>query len=274
MAIDYDDPEVIQDAKEKLAEMFSRADKDGKIAIGRGLGYDKAKTNPDSARRSAARLATFRIGKGSKLDVTKYFKDIVFADDPVAWSGNLPPFTAEPGETYYLTAYAVFARDSGGSRGPQISLFDGFITPTLYEYDSSGNKIGRRETGHARPNEIRLLFEAFDDVVFEIFTGTYSARDTYDMGNDYNQIVAIALSEDGVDEIERIANAQITRARGDTFGVTLLSSSVRFTKTKRKKDRKAIARSRASSREFPKRRRKEIIQYIRRSYAQRSRFYE
>ena len=115
MAIDYDDPEVIQDAKDKLAEMYSKANRQQRIAIGRGLGYDKARRNPDSARRSAERLATFRIGKGSKLDVTKYFKDIVFADDPVAWSGNLPPFTAEPGETYYLTAYAVFARDSVGS---------------------------------------------------------------------------------------------------------------------------------------------------------------
>ena len=61
------------------------------------------------------------------------------------------------------------------------------------------------------------------------------------------------------------------------YGVNLISSAIRFTKTKFKKDRKAIARSRASSREFPNRpkgRRKKIIQYIRRSYAQRSRAYD
>ena len=74
MAIDYDDPIVIQDAKDKLAEMYSKANRKQRIAIGRGLGYDKARRNPDSARRSAERLATFRIGKGSKLDVTKYFR--------------------------------------------------------------------------------------------------------------------------------------------------------------------------------------------------------
>ena len=37
MAIDYDDPAVIQDAKEKLAEMYSRADRQGRIDIGRLL---------------------------------------------------------------------------------------------------------------------------------------------------------------------------------------------------------------------------------------------
>ena len=95
MAIDYDDPRVIQDAKDKLAEMYSRADFDGRVVIGRGLGYDKARTNRDSARRSAERLATFRIGKGSKLDVTKYFRDIVYADEDVPpWDGNLPVLTA------------------------------------------------------------------------------------------------------------------------------------------------------------------------------------
>ena len=31
MAIDYDDPAVIQDAKDKLAEMYSRADRQGRI---------------------------------------------------------------------------------------------------------------------------------------------------------------------------------------------------------------------------------------------------
>ena len=51
MAIDYDDPAVIQEAKDKLAEMYSKADRSGRVAIGRGLGYDKAGTNPDSARR-------------------------------------------------------------------------------------------------------------------------------------------------------------------------------------------------------------------------------
>ena len=39
MAIDYDDPEIIQDAKEKLAEMYSKADLKGRLRIGRGLGY-------------------------------------------------------------------------------------------------------------------------------------------------------------------------------------------------------------------------------------------
>ena len=70
MAIDYDDPAVIQEAKDKLAEMYSKADRSGRVAIGRGLGYDKAGTIPDSARRSAERLAPVRIGKGSQRDVT------------------------------------------------------------------------------------------------------------------------------------------------------------------------------------------------------------
>ena len=252
MAIDYDDPAVIQDAKEKLAEMYSKADRQGRIDIGRLLGYDKARKNPDSARRSAERLATFRIGKGSKLDVTKYFRDIVYADEDVPpWDGNLPVLTAERGETYYITAYAAFQRGEGGA-------FDGFITPNF----------------HAPYNDIRSLFTGINEVVRAIFRNDpQDARFPGTNRNDYLGIIAIALSEAGVREMEQ-ETGPITKREDGIFGVTLLSSSVRFTKTKRKKDRKAIARSRASSREFPVRRRKEIIQKIRRSYAQRSRFYE
>lgn len=254
MAIDYDDPKIIQDAKEKLAEMYSKADRAGRIKIGRGLGYDKNRTNPDSARRSAERLATFRVGKGSKLDVTKYFKDIVYADEDVPpWDGNLPVLTAERGETYYITAYAAFQRDDGA--------FDGFITPDF----------------HVPYNQIRQLFEGINDVVADIFQDEYRPKKGIgETRNDYMGIIAIAFSEDGVREME-IDTGPITKRESGIFGVTLLSSSVRFTKTKFKKDRKAIARSRASSREFPNRpkgRRKKIIQYIRRSYAQRSRFYD
>tara|TARA_R100001086_G_scaffold156304_1_gene83603 strand:+ start:1848 stop:2603 length:756 start_codon:yes stop_codon:yes gene_type:complete len=251
MPIDYDDPAVIQDAKDKLAEMYSRADRKQRIAIGRGLGYDKARRNPDSARRSAERLATFRIGKGSKLNVTKYFRDIVYSDEDVPpWDGNLPVLTAERGETYYITAYSAFQRGEGGA-------FDGFITPDF----------------HAPYNDIRSLFQGINDVVDAIFRNE-PQNDAFPgtNRNDYLGIVAIALSEAGVREMEQ-DTGPITKREDGIFGVTLLSSSVRFTKTKLKKDRKAIARSRASSREFPVRRRKEIIQYIRRSYAQRSRAY-
>ena len=252
MAIDYDDPAVIQEAKDKLAEMYSKADRSGRVAIGRGLGYDKAGTNPDSARRSAERLATFRIGKGSKLDVTKYFRDIVYADEDVPpWDGNLPVLTAERGETYYITAYTGFQRGEGGA-------FDGFITPNF----------------HATHNNIRSLFEGVNQVVRAIFRNDpQDARFPGTNRNDYLGIIAIALSEAGIREMEQ-DTGPLTKREDGVFGVTLLSSSVRFTKTKRKKDRKAIARSRASSREFPKSRRKEIIQYINRSYAQRSRSYD
>ena len=258
MAIDYDDPAVIQDAKDKLAEMYSKADRQGRIDIGRLLGYDKARRNPDSARRSAERLATFRIGKGSKLDVTKYFRDIVYRDEDVApWTGDLPALTAEAGETYYITGYVAFETETEGA-------FDGFITPDI----------------HVKNTEIRELFEGMNDVAAKIFEGEFQAkRDWKQRNNDYTGIVAIGFSEAGAREIEINTGepgkpAAITKREPGLFGVNIISSSVRFTKTKRKKDRKAIARSRASSREFPVRRRKEIIQKIRRSYAQRSRFYD
>ena len=258
MAVDYDDPRVIQDAKDKLAEMYSKADYDGRVAIGRGLGY---KGKRDSIRRNAERLATFRIGKGSKLDVTKYFRDIVYRDEDVApWTGDLPALTAEAGETYYITGYVAFETETEGA-------FDGFITPDI----------------HVKNTEIRKLFEGMNDVAAKIFEGEFQAkRDWKQRNNDYTGIVAIGFSEEGAREIEINTGepgrpAAITKREPGLFGVNIISSSVRFTKTKRKKDRKAIARSRASSREFPNRpkgRRKKIIQYIRRSYAQRSRFYD
>jgi hypothetical protein len=258
MPIDYDDPTVIQDAKDKLAEMYSKADFDGRVTIGRGLGYSGKK---DSIRRNAERLATFRIGKGSKLDVTKYFRDIVYRDEDVApWTGDLPALTAESGETYYITGYVAFETETEGA-------FDGFITPDI----------------HVKNTEIRKLFEGMNDVAAKIFEGEFQAkRDWKQKNNDYTGIVAIGFSEAGAREIEINTGepgrpAAITKREPGLFGVNIISSSVRFTKTKRKKDRKAIARSRAGSREFPNRpkgRRKEIIQYIRRSYAQRSRFYD
>ena len=252
MAIDYDDPVVIQEAKDKLAEMYSKADRKGRIAIGRGLKYDKDRTNPDSARRSAERLATFRIGKGSKIDVTRYFRDIVYADEDVPpWDGNLPVLTAERGETYYITGYVGFQKEGN-------EAFDGFITPDF----------------HVPYNRITELFEGMNEVAKDIFDGEFSAkRDWNQRNNDYQGIIAIAFSEEGVRQME-IDTGRITRREEGTFGVNIISSSIRFTKTRFKKDRKAIARSRASSREFPVRRRKEIIQYINRSYAQRSRAYE
>ena len=258
MAIDYDDPAVILDAKEKLNEMYSKADKQGRIDIGRLLGYDKARRNPDSARRSAERLATFRLGKGSKLDVTKYFRDIVYRDEDVApWIGDLPAISASKDDTYYITAYVAFETETEGA-------FDGFMTPDF----------------HVDNKEIVRLFEGINDVAASIFDGEFQAkRDWKQRNNDYTGIVAIGFSEAGAREIEINTGepgtpAAITKREPGLFGVNIISSSVRFTKTKLKKDRKAIARSRASSREFPKRRRKEIIQKIRRSYAQRSRFYE
>jgi hypothetical protein len=253
MAIDYNDPAIIQDAKEKLAEMYAKADKNGRIAIGRGMGYDKARRNRDSARRSASRLATFRIGKGSKLDVTKYFRDIVYNDeDEPPWGGELPFLSAERGETYYITAFAAFQKSEDRYDG-----FDGFITPDF----------------HVPYNEIRRLFEGINDVIRDIFNDDYTARRDERrerIPNDYKGIYAIALSEAGVREME-VTTGPITKREEGMFGVTLISSSIRFTKTKFKKDRKAIARSRSSSRDFPVRRRKEIIQYIRRAYPQRVR---
>lgn len=249
MAIDYNDPAIIQEAKEKLAEMYSKADRKGRIAIGRGMGYDKARRNPDSARRSAERLATFRIGKGSKLDVTKYFRDIVYNDeDEPPWGGELPFLSAERGETYYITAYAAFQKSEGGA-------FDGFLTPDF----------------HVPYNQIGRLFEGINDVVKDIFENEYRPKNVKgEARNDYLGIMAIALSEAGVREIEQDTGI-ITKREEGMFGVTLISSSIRFTKTKFKKDRKAIARSRSSSRDFPVRRRKDIIQYIRRAYPQRVR---
>ena len=267
MAIDYDDPKIIQDAKEKLAEMYSKADRAGRIKIGRGLGYDKNRTNPDSARRSAERIATFRIGKGSKLDVTKYFKDIVTQENQTAWSGELPFITLEPNEFYYLVGYVGFLQENVTTGA--LSAFDGFITPTL--------KRRGNPKGHAKGiNQVRQLFEEFNIIVSQIFDGTFQVEGDSRLSNDYTGIIAIGISREGVDEIESRAG-RITKTRPDVYGVTLISSAVRFTKTKFKKDRKAIARSRASSREFPNRpkgRRKKIIQYIRRSYAQRSRAYD
>jgi len=257
MAIDYDDPRVIADAKEKLARLYAESNYQQRVNIGRKLGYDTARTNPDSARRSAERLARYRLGKGSKLDVTSYFRDsVVPGEEP--WLGTLPPFVLERGETYYLTAYVAYLQDIGSGR---VDAYDGWMTPDFHTRD------------------IRALFEAINEITEEMFAGEWVPARRTTSRNDYQNLLRIGFSEAGARVVEAAAGGEIGRDKtenelGETvtqFGVTLLSSSVRFTDTKLKKDRRAIPRSRASSRDFPKSRRKEMIQYIRRSYGQRFR---
>lgn len=276
MAINYNDPEIIQDAKRKLSEMYAVSNTKQRIAIGRGMGYDKSRENPDSARRSAERLSKFKIGAGTKLDVTNYFYDIaVFSggfdvkrnlngfleeinppNDNIAWKGKTPSFTVVRNTNWQIVSNVVLVKEDliGGS-----VLVETFI-----------NSIVSKDP--------RDCFESIEGRAYQYLEGTYIARDNPDGDNSYRGISGIGFSELGVQYLEQLNNATLTRDidenTGKTqFGLTLISTEALFTKTKFKKDRKILPRKEpvSTSRDFPKspKRRKEIIQYIRRAYPQR-----
>ena len=277
MAINYNDPKIIQDAKRKLSEMYAVSNTKQRIAIGRGMGYDKSRENPDSARRSAERLSKFKIGAGTKLDITSYFYDIAefsggfdvkrningFLEElnppnnnNIVWKGNTPSFTVLRNTNWQIVSNVVLEKED--------------IIGTSVLVESFINSIVS-----SNPKD---CFESIEGRTFQYLEGTYIARDNPDGDSPYRGISQIGFSELGVQYLEQINNATLTRDidenTGKTqFGVTLISTEALFTKTRRKKDRKILPRKEpvSTSRDFPKseKRRKEIIQYIRRAYPQR-----
>jgi hypothetical protein len=276
MAINYNDPEIIQDAKRKLSEMYAISNTKQRIAIGRGMGYDKSRENPDSARRSAERLSKFKIGAGTKLDVTNYFYDIAefsggfdvkrnlngfleelnSPNDNIVWKGKTPSFTVVKNTNWQIVSNVVLEKED--IIGSSV-LVESFINSIV----------------SSNPED---CFESIEGRTYQYLEGTYIARDNPDGDSPYRGISQIGFSELGVQYLEQINNATLTRDidenTGKTqFGVTLISTEALFTKTKLKKDRKILPRKEpvSTARDFPKspKRRKEIIQYIRRAYPQR-----
>jgi len=277
MAINYNDPKIIQDAKRKLSEMYAVSNAKQRIAIGRGMGYDKSRENPDSARRSAERLSKFKIGAGTKLDVTSYFYDVGefnggfdikrdkktgflteldSPNDNIAWKGNTPTFTVIKNTEWQIVSNVVLEKEENRN----TVLVESFI-----------NSIVSSDPGDC--------FESIEGRAYQYLEGTYIARDNPDASSpSYNAIKRIGLSELGVQYLEQFNNSKLPRdinqkTKKTQFGVTLISTKALFTKTKLKKDRKIMERKEpvSTSRDFPKseKRRKEIIQYIRRAYPQR-----
>ena len=139
MVINYNDPKIIQDAKRKLSEMYAVSNFKQRVAIGRGMGYDKSRENPDSARRSAERLSKFKIGAGTKLDITNYFYDIaVFSggfdvkrnketgfleeldppNDNIVWKGKTPSFTVIKNTEWQIVSNVVLEKEENTGSGP------------------------------------------------------------------------------------------------------------------------------------------------------------
>jgi hypothetical protein len=276
MAINYNDPKIIQDAKRKLSEMYAVSNTKQRIAIGRGMGYDKSRENADSARRSAERLSKFKIGAGTKLDITNYFYDIAefsggfdvkrnlngfleelnSPNDNIVWKGKTPSFTVIKNTNWQIVSNVVLEKED--IIGSSV-LVESFINSIV----------------SSNPED---CFESIEGRTYQYLEGTYIARDNPDGDSPYRGISQIGFSELGVQYLEQINNATLTRDidenTGKTqFGVTLISTEALFTKTRLKKDRKILPRKEpvSTARDFPKspKRRKEIIQYIRRAYPQR-----
>ena len=78
MAIDYNSPAVISEARRKLADLYARSDTRQRTQLGRRLGY---KGKPESARRSVRRLATFTIRTGEATNINAYFRPYTTVTD-------------------------------------------------------------------------------------------------------------------------------------------------------------------------------------------------
>ena len=231
-AIDYNSPQVIAEARRKLAEMYASQDTAGRTELGRSLGYSG---KPENIRRSIRRLARARLGIGQKENLNAYFKDYVTYENPdPRRHDRIPPYSIQGNAQIH--AFVMMVAENRG-------------TYTSFIYTGGSNSI-------------RVLFDEFADEVISRF----SDEERY-LGLD-----AIAFTPAGVAALSKPVNkggwgVVPPREPEENYGITLHNTRFEYVDKKRQD----MTPPTITGRQFPKRRRKEMIQFINRSYGQRNR---
>ena len=238
MAIDYNSPAVISEARRKLAYLYARSDTRQRTQLGRRLGY---KGKPESARRAVRRLATFTIRTGEAANINAYFRPYTTLTEPDPYLGVAPPYSISgKAQISAFVMYVIRVADSGG-----YEYFDtrtGWINTAHFTEMSAG----------MRQFQQRVIRQYFDD-------------------EEYYGLEAIAFSESGIEQLLSLPeydSAVPPREPADNFGIMLYSTTSLYGLDGKRQPYEPPA---VTGRPFPKKRRKEMIQYINRAYGQRSR---
>ena len=245
--VDYDSPRVMAEARRKLAEMYAAEDTAGRTHIGRKLAY---KGKPANIRRSVRRLAQFTIKEGEETNLNRYFRPYTTIEEPDPYLGIAPPFSITG--MAQIQAYVMFLvrREQGGFT--YFETFPSWINTPMFDNMNEGMK--------AFSHRVDMLYFDPDELMRLGMRG-------------YPGLEAIAFSADGVEQLLSLPEYEgemPPREPLDNYGISLHSTKHSYKGAKKL----PFAPPSVTGRPFPSRpkgRRKEIIQYINRSYAARKR---
>ena len=252
-----------QRAQDRLAQIWRVSNRRERLAIADRFEYGGS---DDSKLRVMRRLLTGSIGDGQFINVTNYFKPYVTLDSPNAWNGErVPPFKIDGNaqimsQIMYVREYDISPDD--------VILPDNARDTTIQAFEVHLN-------ADAKSNDMRTLFEAYNRKVKEVL-GRYSKIDP---DSDHSsQTLAIAFSQNGVDELIELYDRRIEDPRPDTpYGIIVASTRSKYVGVKGKMKR-AKPDSKTFQRSFPKAKLKSgkyagrskrdvMIEYSNRSYA-------
>ena len=256
--IDYSDPSVIADARRKLAEMYASEDTAGRTYIGRKLKY---KGKPENIRRSVRRLVQYTLKKGEKTSLNQFFKSYTIKPDSEIESlrefleseanpylGIEPPYSITGLARIQARVMFVVKRHEEG-----YAYFDTFatwISPPGFQ-------------------NMRKGILTFLERVYLLYYDPAEMEKLKMVG--YPGLEAIAFSGEGVEQLLALPEYEGVlppREPLDNYGIFIHSTKSAF----KEGERLPPAPPSVTGRQFPNRpkgRRKEIIQYINRSYAAR-----
>ena len=245
--IDYDSPAVMAEARRKLAEMYAAEDTAGRTHIGEKLRYGG---KPQNIRRSVRRLAQFTLKKGEETSLNQFFRPYTTIEDPDPYLGIAPPYSIT-GKAQ-IQAYVMFLVRKESEGFTYFETFPAWINTPMFDNMNEGMRafVRRVDMLYFDPDELRRL-------------GMQG----------YPGLEGIAFSAEGVEQLLSLPEYEgelPPREPLDNYGISLHSTKHAF----KGSQKLPFSPPSVTGRPFPSRpkgRRKEMIQYINRSYAARKR---
>ncbi len=226
--------------REKLLIMYRESNRAQRLQIAQGLGFTG---KPESRLRSLRRILKTELTQTQKFNVTSYFKEYATQEDYFQmWNGQVPPFTLDG--NFVISAYGIGVFLDQSSQSWEVR--DLHITPKFSQ-------------GSQTSNDIRRVFEIFQNTINELFENPQNAYETF----------GISFNSSGFRPLLNQAQTEL----GETFaipgGITEpIGAFLRPTKV-RIVDRKPVPYT--SARPFPKKNREERESYINRAWGQLTR---
>ena len=256
--IDYTSTAIEDDARRKLSRIWAAASQNEKNRIARRLGY---RGSPDSNRRVVRRLIVSRLDAGSKLVVTDYFKPFVTAENPDPFLGEYPPFKL-PG-LYQINSKVMVVSEK----------LEGTIA------------LSTHINGWRASNKIKVLIDEYNFQIGLHLEGKKrrkrrDGKEGFEIVQSYDRVLGIAFSQQGALDLIaelfergfiRFADEVIPPIDSAEYGVVISPTKQRYTVDPDTLRPTRQPFTETTARTFPRNpeRRKDMIQYIRRSYGQK-----